>query len=81
MSEFSTISGIFGRRAWTVVKEMRGVEVFLGDADYRSCFMILGGQEYKITRVHHHKWHVVSTGHQLTFGSQRELLAWIEDRL
>ena len=81
MTEFSTISSIFGRLAWNAVKEMREVEVFIGNADIRSCYMILGGQEYKITRVHHHRWDVASTGHRFTFGSQLELLAWIGDRL
>lgn len=81
MPEFSTLSDIFGRSAWTVIKEMGGIEVSNINVDDRSCFMMLGGQEYKITRAHHRRWRVVTTGYWWTFGSQWELLAWIGDRL
>lgn len=80
MTEFSSLSDIFGRSAWPMIKEM-GVEVFNVNADDRSCFMTLGGQEYKVTRAHHRRWHVVATGHWWAFGSQWEVLAWISDRL
>jgi hypothetical protein len=49
MSEFSTLSDIFGR-------------------------------EYKVKRVHHRRWHVVTTGYWKTFWSQGDLLAWMGDR-
>lgn len=81
MSEFSTLSDIFGRSAWSMVKEMDGVGVFNVNADDRSCSVLLGGQEYKITRAHHRRWHVVTAGYRWAFGSQWELLAWIGDRL
>lgn len=81
MTEFSTLSHIFGRSAWPMIKEMSGVEVFNVNADDRSCSMVLGGQEYKITRAHHCRWHVATTGYWWVFGSQWELLAWIGDRL
>lgn len=81
MPEFSTLSHIFGRSAWPMIKEMGGVEVFNVNADERSCFMMLGGQEYKIMRAHHCRWQAVTTGYCWTFGSQWELLAWIGDRL
>lgn len=80
MTEFSSLSDIFGRSAWPVIKEM-DVEVFNINVDDRSCFVRLGGQEYKITRVHHRRWHVVATGDRWAFGSQWELLAWVGDRL
>lgn len=80
MSEFSTLSDIFGRGAWPTIKDM-GVEVFNVDADERSCLVMLGGMEYKITRAHHRRWHAVTVGYWRTFGSQWELLAWIGDRL
>jgi len=63
-----------------MIKEMGGVEVFNVDADDRSCSMLLGGQEYRVKRVHR-RWHVVTTGYLQAFGSQWELLAWIGDRL
>lgn len=81
MPEFSTLSDIFGRSAWPMIKEMGGSEVFNVNADDRSCFMMLGGQEYKITRTHRCRWRVVATGHCWAFGSQWELLAWVGDRL
>ena len=80
MLELSTLSDIFGRSAWPMIKEMGGVETFNVDADDRSCSMLLGGQEYKITRASHRRWHVVTTGYWRTFWSQWELLAWIGDR-
>lgn len=81
MPEFSTLSDIFGRGAWLAIEKMEEVGVFNVNADDRSCFMTLGGQEYKITRAHHRRWHVVTTGYWRAFGSQWELLAWIGDRL
>lgn len=81
MSEFSTLSDIFGHSAWPMIKEMDGVEVFNVNVNDRSCFMMTGGQEYKITRTHHRRWHVATTGYWEDFGSQWELLAWIGDRL
>ena len=81
MSEFSTFSNIFGRGAWPIIKEMDEVVVFNVDADDRSCSMVLGSCEYRVKRAHHCRWHVVTTGHWYTFGSQWELLAWIGDRL
>lgn len=80
MPEFSTLSDIFGRSAWPVIKEMSEL-VFNVDADDRSCCMFLNGQEYKVKRVHHRRWHVAATGYWQTFGSQWELLAWIGDRV
>lgn len=81
MPEFSTLSDIFGRSAWPTIKEMREVVVFNVDADDRSCSMMIEGQEYKVKRAHHRRWHVVTTGYRWAFGSQWELLAWIGDRL
>lgn len=81
MTEFSSLSDIFGRSAWPMIKEMGGVEVLNVDAHDRSCHVTLEGREYKITRAHHHRWHVVTTGYWRAFGSQWELLAWIGDRL
>lgn len=81
MTEFSTLSDIFGRSAWPTIEKMGGVEVFNVNADDRSCFMSLGGQEYKITRTHHRRWCVTATGYWGAFGSQWDLLAWIGDRL
>lgn len=81
MTEFSSLSDIFGRTAWPMIKEMSEVVVFNVDADDRSCCMLLNGQEYKVKRAHHRSWHAVTTGHRWTFGSQWELLAWIGDRL
>lgn len=81
MPEFNTLSDIFGHSAWPMIREISGVVVLNVNADDRSCSMVLGGQEYKITRVHHHRWHAVTTGYWRAFGSQWELLAWIGDRL
>lgn len=81
MPEFSTLSDIFGRSAWPMIKEMSEVVVFNVDAYDRSCSMMLGGREYKVERTHNRRWHVVTTGYWWTFGSQWELLAWIGDRL
>lgn len=81
MSEFNTLSDIFGHSAWPMIMEMSEVVVFNVDADNRSCHMLLNGREYKVTRAHHRRWHVVTTGCWKTFGSQWELLAWIGDRL
>lgn len=81
MPEFSTLSDIFGHSAWPMIKEMSEVVVFNVDADDRSCSMMLGGREYRVTRAHHRRWHVVATGYWRAFGSQWELLAWIGDRL
>lgn len=81
MVELSTLSDIFGRSAWPIIKEMSEVVVFSVDADDRSCHVMLGGREYKITRAHHRRWHAVTTGYWQAFGSQWELLAWISDRL
>ena len=81
MCELSTLSDIFGCSAWPIIKEMDGVEVFNVNADNRSCLMMLGGQEYKITRTHYRRWHAVTTVCWWTFESQWELLTWIGDRL
>ena len=81
MSEFDTLSDIFGRGAWSMIKEMGEVVAFNVDADDRSCCMLISDREYKVKRVHHCKWCVVATEHSWTFGSQWELLAWIGDRL
>lgn len=81
MTEFSTLSDIFGRSAWPMIKEMNEVVAFNVDADDRSCCMLLNGREYKVKRAHHRRWHVVTTGYWWAFGSQWELLAWIGDRL
>lgn len=81
MPEFSTLSDVFGRSAWPMIKEMSEVVVFNVDAGDRSCSMMLGGREYKVKRVHHCRWHVVTTRYWQAFGSQWELLAWIGDRL
>lgn len=81
MREFSTLSDIFGRSAWLMIDEMSEVVVFNVDAGDRSCSMMLGGREYRVKRVHHCRWRVVTTGYCWTFGSQWELLAWIGDRL
>lgn len=81
MTEFSSLSDIFGRTAWPMINEMSEVVVFNVDADDRSCCMLLNGQEYKVKRAHHRRWHVATTGYRRAFGSQWELLAWIGDRL
>ena len=81
MPGYSTLSDIFGRSAWPTIKEMSEVEVFNVDADDRSCCMLLNGREYKVKRVHHRRWHVVSTGYWRTFWSQWDLLAWVRDQL
>ena len=81
MTEFSPLSDIFGRSAWSMIKEMGGVEIFNVNADDKSCSMLLGGQEYRVKRAHHRRWHVVTAGSLQAFGSQWELLAWIGDRL
>lgn len=81
MSEFSTLSDIFGHNAWPIIKETDGIEIFNVDADDRSCSMTLGGLEYKVKRAHHRRWLVVTSGYWRAFGSQWELLAWIEYRL
>lgn len=81
MPEFSTLSDIFGRSAWPMIKEMSEVVVFNVDADDRLCSMLLGGVEYKVKRTHYRRWHVATTGYWRVFGSQWELLAWIGDRL
>lgn len=81
MPEFSTVSDIFGRSAWPMIKEMNEVVVFNVDADDRSCCMLLNGREYKVKRAHHRRWHVVTMGYWQAFGSQWELLAWIGDHL
>lgn len=81
MSEFSTLSDIFGRSAWSMIKEMSGVDVFNVDANDRSCSVLFGGQEYRVKRAHHRRWCVVTADHRWTFESQWELLAWIGDRL
>lgn len=81
MTELSTLSDIFGRSAWPMIKEMGEVEVFDVDVNKRSCSMILDGQEYEVKRTHHCGWHVATVGYQWTFGSQWELLAWVGDRL
>lgn len=80
MSDFSTLSDIFGRSAWPMIKEM-GFEVFNVDAGDRSCLAMLGGQEYKIKRIHHRRWLVATVGYGRAFGSQWDLLSWIDDRL
>lgn len=81
MTEFSTLSDIFGRSAWPMIKEMGGVEVFNVNAGVRSCSMTLGGQEYKVKRVHQRRWYVKANGYWRTLGSQWDLLAWIGDRV
>jgi hypothetical protein len=81
MLEFSTLSDIFGRGAWPMIKEMDGVEVTDVDANNRSCSLFLNGREYEVKRDHHHKWHAMATKYWLDFDSQWELLAWIGDRL
>lgn len=81
MPESSALSDIFGRSAWPMIKEMGGIEVFNVDADDNSCYVMAGGQEYKIKRIHYRRWHTATTEHWWTFGSQWELLAWIGDRL
>ena len=81
MTDLSTLSDIFGRSAWPMIKEMDEVVAFNVDADDRSCCMLLNGREYEVKREHHRKWCVVATGHSWTFGSQWELFAWIGDRL
>lgn len=81
MTEFSTLSDIFGRSAWPMIKELSEVIVFNVDADDRSCCMLLNGREYKVKRTHHRRWYVVATGCRRVFGSQWELLAWIGDQL
>lgn len=81
MTEFSALSDIFGRGAWLTLKEMSEVDFFNIDVYDRSCSMLLGGQEYRVKRTHHHRWHVVTAGYWRTFGSQWELLAWIGDDL
>lgn len=80
MSEFITLSRIFGSSAWPILKEMGDIVVFNVNADDASCFILLGGQEYKITRVNQRGWHVAATGYQRTFWSQADLLSWIGDR-
>ena len=81
MLEFSTLSDIFGRSAWPMIKEMAGVETTDVDADNRSCTLILDGWEYRVRRESQRNWRVVATGRWWAFGSQWELLAWIGDRL
>lgn len=81
MTEFSTLSDIFGRSAWFTIKDMSEVVVFNVDADDRSCSMLLGGHEYKVKRANHRRWHVETTGYRWILGSQWELLAWIGDRV
>ena len=81
MSEFSTLSNIFGQSAWSIIKDMDGFAVLDVDARERSCDMLLNGQEYGVKRQHHLRWDVTSTGDCWTFGSQWELLAWMRDRL
>jgi hypothetical protein len=81
MTEFSTLSDIFGRAAWPLIEEINEVVVFDIDANNRSCTIILNGHEYGVKREHNHKWHVVTIGHYWIFGTQWELLAWIGDRL
>lgn len=81
MTEFSTLSDIFGRSAWSMIEKMDGVEVFNINASDRSCLMMLGGQEYKVTRAHQRRWHVSANEYWWAFRSQWELLAWIGDRL
>lgn len=81
MLEFSTLSDIFGRSAWPMIKEISEVVVFNVDADDRSCCMVINGREYKVMRASHRKWYVITTGYRRTFLSQWELLAWIGDRV
>jgi len=77
MTEFSSLSDIFGRTAWPMIKEMSEVVVFNVDADDRSCCMLLNGQEYKVKRAHHRRWHVATTGYWRAFGSQWGVVAWV----
>lgn len=81
MSEFSTLSDIFGRGAWSMIMKMSEVALFNVDADDKSCSMLLDGQEYRVKRSHHCRWHVATAEYRRTFGSQWELLAWIGDRV
>ena len=81
MTELSTLSDIFGCSAWPMIEEMSEVVVFNVDADDRSCCMLLNGQEYRVKRRHHHRWHVATPGYWWVFRSQWELLAWVGDRL
>lgn len=81
MPEFSTLSDIFGRSAWPMIKEMSEVAVFNVDVGDRSCCMLLNGREYKVKRTHHRRWYVETAGYWRVFGSQWELLAWIGDRI
>lgn len=81
MSEFSTLSDIFGRGAYPVIEKMSEVVVYNVDADDMSCCMFLNGQNYWVKREHSHRWRVMTTEHRWAFGSQWELLAWVGDRL
>lgn len=81
MREYSTLSDIFGHSAWLAIEKMDGVEVFNVNADDRSCFMTIGGQEYKIRRANQRKWYVTDTNYWRFFWSQGDLLDWIGDQL
>lgn len=74
------LASIFGKGAWDALKEMH-LDIISVNADTRSCDLVLGGTEYRITRAQHREWHAVTAGYWWTFGSQWELLAWIGDRL
>jgi len=81
MPEFSTLSDIFGRSTGFAIKKMDGVEGFNVNADDRSCFMTIGGQEYKVRRANQRKWYVTDNKYWWFFWSQEDLLAWICDQL
>lgn len=74
------LASIFGKGSWEVLKEMH-LDIVRVHADTRACDLALGGIEYRITRTHHRRWHVATTGYWRVFGSQWDLLAWIGDRL
>ncbi len=74
------LSPIFGRGSWEVLKEMH-LDIVSANVDTRTCDLVLGGTEYRITRSHHRRWHAVTTGYWRTFGSQWDLLGWIGDLL
>ncbi len=72
---------IFGKSVWPLIKRENEIVIFNVDYDRRRCNILVGGDEYWVSRDGLREWHIGKDGYMFTCISQWELLAWIVGRL
>ncbi len=72
---------IFGKSAWSFIEQENEIEIFNVDYGRSRCNILVGGDEYWVSRDGTRQWRIGKDDYMFTCVSQWELLAWIGDRV